>query len=90
MKTAKNLDKQYLQKLENIDFQPVFILGLNRSGTSILYKMLTATQCFNSVTAYHIICYDQLIYNKINNKEEAAKDILNKRFESEQGNYILM
>jgi hypothetical protein len=71
-----NLDKNELGRLENIDFQPVFILGLHRSGTSILYKMLTETGCFNSVTAYHIIRYNELLYNNINNLEKKAKDEL--------------
>ncbi len=76
MKTSTDLDKQYMQKLEKIEFQPVFILGLHRSGTSILYKMLTATGCFNPVTAYHLIKYNQLLHNYINKKEEIAKNEL--------------
>ena len=44
MNTDENLDKKHLEKLENIEFQPVFILGLHRSGTSILYKILIATK----------------------------------------------
>ena len=71
-----NLDEKYLDKIQNIEFQPVFILGLHRSGTSILYKMLTETSCFNSVTAYHIIRYNELLYNSINNLEEKTKDDL--------------
>lgn len=80
---TENLDSQYLDKLEGITFQPVFILGLNRSGTSILYKMLSATQYFNSVTIYHIIKYNQLIYNKINKKEEGAKRELTSFFQKQ-------
>lgn len=84
MKNIQNLDQQHLKKLENVEFQPVFILGLHRSGTSILYKMLTATQCFNPVTAYHLIKYDQLIHNYINKKEEDVKHELTNSFK-EQG-----
>ena len=80
MKTIKNHDQQYLEKLENIDFQPVFILGLHRSGTSILYKMLTATGCFNPVTAYHLIRYNQLLYDHENKREESSKKELTKSF----------
>jgi hypothetical protein len=76
MKKNDNLDVQHLHKLKKIDFQPVFILGLHRSGTSILYKMLTATGCFNPVTAYHIINYKQLLHNSIHKKEESAKNEL--------------
>jgi len=84
MKTVENLDQQYLKKLENIEFQPVFILGLHRSGTSILYKMITATQCLNPVTAYHLIKYNQLLYNHVHEKEESAKEELTNFFR-EQG-----
>ena len=75
-----NSDQQYLKKLENIDFQPVFILGLHRSGTSILYKMLASTESFNTVTAYHLIRYNQLLYNHINKQEESSKKELTKSF----------
>jgi hypothetical protein len=71
-----DLDQQYLEKLENIIFQPVFIMGVQRSGTSILYKIFTATQLFNPVTTYHIIRYPELIHNHINNQEQDAKNML--------------
>ncbi len=56
--------------------QPVFILGVHRSGTSILYKMLTATGCFNPVTAYHLIDYDHLLLHYHEKKEQTAKQEL--------------
>jgi len=77
---SKNLDQRYLGKLEKIDYQPIFILGLHRSGTSILYKMLTATGCFNPVTAYHLIRYNQLLYDYENNKVELSKKELTESF----------
>ena len=83
MKNKKSLDQKYLQKIENIEFQPVFILGLHRSGTSILYKMLTTTGRFNSVTAYHIINYDELLHNAINGKEDVAKKNLTNFFKEQ-------
>lgn len=78
-----DLDRQYLKKLENITFQPVFILGLQRSGTSILYKILSAANCFNIVTAYHIIKYTELLHNHINNLEKKAKDNLAELFKNQ-------
>jgi len=71
-----NPDSKYLEKIKNISFQPIFILGLHRSGTSILYKILGTTECFNIVTAYHIIKYSELLYNYLNNNEEKAKEEL--------------
>jgi len=69
-----NLDKNHLDKLREIRLRPVFILGLNRSGTSILYKMLVETDCFNPVTIYHIVFYNQLLYNHINGLEQKIKE----------------
>ena len=79
-KEVKDLDYQYLDKIGNVTFDPVFIMGLQRSGTSILYKMLDATNCFNVVTAYHIIKYDEILYNHINNLEDSAKKALSELF----------
>ncbi len=76
MKINNNLDYKYLPITKNISFKPIFIMGLHRSGTSILYKMLASTKKFNTVTAYHILNYDELLYNKVNNLEEKAiKDL---------------
>jgi len=73
-----NPDEKYLKKIENINFQPIFILGFHRSGTTILYKMLNATKCFNYLSAYHVIYYDCLLDNFINDKETVKKNEINK------------
>ena len=70
---GQNRDEKYIDLIKDFDFEPVFILGLHRSGTSILYKILAATQRFNVVTAYHILYYDSLLYNHMMKKEEQAK-----------------
>jgi len=75
-----NVDQPYLHNLSQIDFEPVFILGVHRSGTSILYKMLTATGCFNSVTAYHLIKYKELLSNHLHKREEQVKQELTESF----------
>jgi len=71
-----NPDREFIQELKQITFQPVFILGLHRSGTSILYKILTETGSFNPVTAYHLINYNELLLNHHLKKEEQAKQHL--------------
>jgi hypothetical protein len=76
------LDSSHLNLIENMDFSPIFIMGLHRSGTSILYKMLGGTKKLNIVTAYHILKYDELIYNHINNLEKDKKEELNEVFKS--------
>ncbi len=73
-----NLDQQHLDKIKNINFQPIFIMGLHRSGTSILYKMLTKSGSFNPVTVYHLLKYDQLIDDYENNRQDnIKKDLTN-------------
>ena len=73
----QNFDERYLDQIKNVTFQPIFILGFPRSGTSILYKLLNLTNCFNSVTSYHVIKYDQLLFNYLNGKEKQVKKELN-------------
>lgn len=78
----KDLDQPLLNSIGDVTFKPVFILGLNRSGTTILYKMLTETKRLNPVTIYHIMCYNQLLYNHINKLEPSVKNKLNESFKA--------
>ncbi len=66
-------DDKYLNLINGHKFNPIFILGLHRSGTSILYSMLGKTDCFNLVTAYHLICYDELLHNCLSGEEDNAQ-----------------
>jgi len=75
-----NPDLRYLKKLEDIDLQPVFIMGLHRSGTSVLYKMLTSSGCFNPVTVYHLVKYDQLLDDYENKTQDNLKKRLTESF----------
>lgn len=77
---TENLDDKYLEKIQDVSFRPIFILGLPRSGTSILYKILSKTGNFNAVTSYHIIRYNSLIHNHIHKLEEQAKKEINDSF----------
>jgi len=80
MRQNNSKDHEFLDKIQNQSFSPIFILGLHRSGTSILYKTLGDTKQFNILTAYHIFYYDSLIYNYINQIEKTKKDELNDFF----------
>lgn len=40
---------------------PVFILGLHRSGTTLLYEMLAKTGHWNTLWALHVACYDRIV-----------------------------
>jgi Sulfotransferase family len=80
MKQNNSTDHEFLKKIQNQSFSPIFILGLHRSGTSILYKTLGDTQQFNILTAYHIFFYDSLLYNSIHHLEKTKKDELDNLF----------
>ncbi|MEF8879524.1 MAG: sulfotransferase [Candidatus Thermoplasmatota archaeon] len=77
---VKNLDKKYLDRIKDVSFKPVFILGFHRSGTSILYKMIQSTGKFNSVTTYHVLKYNRLIHNHVKGLEQQIKEELNRYF----------
>lgn len=75
-------DKPYLNLLQKVDFNPIFIMGDHRSGTTLLYKLLVTTECFNFVKTYHIIKYDEILFNHINQIEEQAIQELAELFKS--------
>jgi LPS sulfotransferase NodH len=73
-------DSGFLGLLEGVSFDPIFIMGDHRSGTTVLYQLLAATGAFNVVTAYHLLCYDELLSNYINGTEAEAKRKLDEFF----------
>jgi Sulfotransferase family len=75
-------DRPYLNLLPQADFSPIFIMGDHRSGTTLLYKTLVATGCFNFVRAYHIIKYNEILYNRIHQTENRAIEELEELFKS--------
>lgn len=75
-------DQPYLERLNNISFQPVFIMGDHRSGTTLLYQLLGLSNCFNPVTAYHLTQYPELLANHIQNRTTEAKQQLQRRFDT--------
>ena len=79
---SNSVDKPYLDLCSKIDFSPIFIMGQHRSGTTLLYQNLVATECFNCVRAYHIIRYDEILSNYINQTENQVRQELEKVFKS--------
>lgn len=77
-----SVDQPYLDLCSNIDFNPIFIMGQHRSGTTLLYKTLVATQCFNCVRAYHIIKYDEILSHYVNQTENQVRQELEELFKS--------
>ena len=56
-------DLGYSNLFRNMKFDPVFIIGDHRSGTTVLYMLLAQTGAFNVVTAYHVIRYHEIVAN---------------------------
>ena len=75
-------DSPYLNLLDNINFKPIFIIGFHRSGTTLLYHTLVDTQCFNYVSGYHAIKYDELLYNHINKTDNPVRQELKELYKS--------
>lgn len=75
-------DRQHLALLRDVSFQPVFIIGDHRSGTTLLHRLLAETGCFNFVTAYHVIRYDQVLAAHLAGRTEQARQDLMKEFQS--------
>ena len=63
-----------------MDFEPVFIIGDHRSGTTVLYQVLAGTGAFNIVTAYHVIRDADFVSNFTAGREEAARGELAAEF----------
>ncbi len=74
-------DRQHLGVLKDVNFRPVFIMGSHRSGTTLMHQTLQATQCFNVVTAYHIIRYDEIVHNHLSGVTDERKADLAALFE---------
>jgi len=60
-------------ELESALENPVFILGLHRSGTTLLYEMLAASGCFNIITARHVICFDELRNGSVDRERSRSR-----------------
>ncbi len=75
-------DESFLSNLKDVQYRPVFIVGDHRSGTTILYKLLALTECFNILTVYHVLCYDELLANHTRGTTDEAQQKLNDLFDS--------
>jgi hypothetical protein len=77
------MDSPYLEKLEALPSQLVFIMGCHRSGTSLLYHLLAYTGQVDYISAYDIIKYDELLHNRISGREAEVKAHLQRLLQRE-------
>ena len=73
-------DIEYAHRLQGLTFEPVFIIGDHRSGTTVLYQLLSSTGAFSVVTAYHVICYQEIVSDHVSLRTAAAQQALADRF----------
>ncbi len=70
-------DAPYLGRLSGMRYRPVFVLGEHRSGTTILYELLTLSGSFNFLTAYHTLYFEQMLANHAGGTTARAREELN-------------
>jgi hypothetical protein len=68
-----NSDALLTHRMAGVAVEPIFIHGLHRSGTTLLYSLLQATQRVNVVTTYHVLRYRQLLARHLAGETERAK-----------------
>lgn len=77
---AEQPDAQYLSRLEGVTFQPVFIIGLHRSGTTLLHRLLAETGCFNYFSAYDVVNVQRLLSDHFTGAADAGRQALRDEF----------
>ena len=74
-------DDRYLHLTRDVSFSPLFIIGDHRSGTTLLHRLLAETGCFNYLSAYQVIRYDDILTHHIGGTTEAEKAALMRTFD---------
>ncbi len=75
-------DTPWLNLIEDTQFDPIFILGDHRSGTTLLYQLLSRAQCFNYVSFYHIIHFQEILKQYYLNETPLARRRLKTKLSS--------
>lgn len=75
-------EADYMERLEGVDFRPVFIIGPHRSGTTLLYRVLAATGAFNVTSVFHILNRQRLLQLHFTGQMQQAHAELDRLFES--------
>ncbi|HXX46259.1 MAG TPA: sulfotransferase [Candidatus Acidoferrales bacterium] len=74
-------DSVHLDLIRDVSFRPVFIIGLHRSGTTLLYNMLAESGHFNVVTTYHVLAYDSILDDHVSRRSAQALQDVEQRLE---------
>lgn len=73
-------DRAHTRLFTDLAFDPVFITGDHRSGTTVLYSLLAATGAFTVVTAYHVIRYRRIVDDYVQGRTGAEQQALSEHF----------
>ncbi len=81
-KKMRHKDDRYLiDEISGNNMQPIFIIGLHRSGTTFLYETLNKVFPVASLTVYHIVHYHQIMQQHQQRTAGAAKAELDAQFQ---------
>jgi len=75
-------EHDYLDRIQNVTFRPVFITGPHRSGTTLLYRVLASSGSFNVTSVFHILNRRRLLQLHFSGQEQQARAELARLFES--------
>ena len=78
----KGEDNKYLVSLDNVPVNPIFIMGLHRSGTTFLYDSISRCFPVANLTLYDIFYYHRLLKNHAEGKDANDRTHLNRVFRS--------
>src|SRR5215470_10175354 len=77
-------DAPYVEQLQGLPSLLIFIMGCHRSGTSLLHHLLAYTGQVNYLSAYDVVHYDSLLYNRLTGCETQVKATLQQRLGAEK------
>jgi len=75
-------EQDFLNRVEDVNFRPIFITGPHRSGTTLLYRVLAASGSFNVTSVFHILNRQRLLQLHFTGQEQQARVELDRLFES--------
>jgi len=75
-------DRLYGTDLRKVTPKPVFIIGLHRSGTTLLYQMLAGAFPVASLSVHHVVNYDRILLHHHAGTAAAAGRELDSLFRS--------
>lgn len=76
----KDADKELLHTLKDTPVNPIFIMGLHRSGTTFLYDSIARCFPVAELSLYNLFYYDGLLRNHKDSSHDACRSLLNKIF----------